>query len=223
MRKLIHHIMLVLVAMSSTLALADTPNDSIYIFFYKNWEQMLNMEPVAMIVNPLFDVESPYEVYFVTGDDNVDERIKEDFIAFSLNDTSWYLNSRYIKRCFKGDVKHVHGYVPLYFNEKTAFVISTGPVTVKDVLFGSGPDGVTTSPIDYYYLDFLNKRLERVTPDYLSTLLDNYRDLLMRYEGTKDHKKLYVIEDYFFKFIDRYTDDLMTPFIVDIVDYTHLQ
>lgn len=215
--------MLIVVAMSSLFALADEPGDSLYIFFYDNWDKMLDDQPVAMIVNPGLVVNSPYEVYFDTGDENLDERINKEFIAFSLYDSTWYVNSRYIKRIFDGDVKHIKGFVPLYFNEKTAFVESPGPITVKDVLLGTGVDGVTTRSIDYYYMDFKNRRLERVTSEYLSRLLEDYHDLQMRYEGTKDYKKDYVIEDYFFKYIDRYTEDLMTPRIVDLVTDSHLQ
>ena len=62
--------------------------------------------------------------------------------------------------------------------------------------------------------------MERVTPKYLSHLLEDYQDLLMRYEGMKNYKKPEIIEDYFFKYIDRYTEDLMTPLIVDLVGNT---
>ena len=222
MKTFLRHIfILVVVAMSSLFAHADTPSDSLYIFFYDNWDRMLDDQPVAMIVNPDLVVNSPYEVYFDTGDEQLDDKINEEFIAFSLYDSTWYVNSRYIKKIFDGDLKHIRGFVPLYFNEKTAFVKSPGPMTVKDVLLGTGVDGVTVRSIDYYYMDFKNRRLERVTSDYLSHLLEDYHDLQMRYEGTKDYKKDYVIEDYFFKYIDRYTEDLMTPRIVDLVTDSH--
>ena len=58
----------------------------------------------------------------------------------------------------------------------------------------------------------------RVTPEVLSRLLEDYHDLQMRYEGMKDYKKRPVIEDFFFQFVDRATEDLMRPFILDLTD-----
>ena len=40
----------------------------------------------------------------------------------------------------------------------------------------------------------------------------------MRYEGMKDYKKQEIIEDYFFRFIDRASSDVMRPYILDLVD-----
>ena len=40
----------------------------------------------------------------------------------------------------------------------------------------------------------------------------------MRYEGMKDYKKRPIIEDFFFQFVDRATEDLMRPFILDLTD-----
>ena len=71
--------------------------------------------------------------------------------------------------------------------------------------------------IDYYYIDFVNYKVRRVNPTVLSELLRDYHDLLMRYESMKDYKKRNIIEDYFFKYIKRATDDFMHPDILDLV------
>ena len=60
--------------------------------------------------------------------------------------------------------------------------------------------------------------MRRVNSDYLSELLEDYHDLQMRYEGMKDYKKDYIIEDYFFKYIDRASEDFMHPNILDLVE-----
>ena len=72
--------------------------------------------------------------------------------------------------------------------------------------------------MDYFYIDFVTSTVHRVTNEYLSHLLEDYHDLQMRYEGMKDYKKRYIIEDYFFKYIDRATDDFMHPNILDLVE-----
>ncbi len=60
--------------------------------------------------------------------------------------------------------------------------------------------------------------MKRVTHEYLSELLEDYPDLQMRYEGMKDYKKREIIEDYFFKYIDRATEDIMRPYILDLTE-----
>ena len=46
---------------------------------------------------------------------------------------------------------------------------------------------------------------------------EDYHDLQVRYEGMKDYKKPEIIEDYFYKYIDRVTGDFMKPYILDLV------
>ena len=106
----------------------------------------------------------------------------------------------------------------MFFNDKVVYLTANGPVTVKEVLFGNTADGFTTPSMSYYYIDFLNHRVKRVTHSYLSELLEDYHDLQMRYEGMKNNKDKRIIEDYFYKYIDRATDDIMRPFIVDLVE-----
>ncbi|MBQ9822475.1 MAG: hypothetical protein IJM58_10165, partial [Muribaculaceae bacterium] len=71
--------------------------------------------------------------------------------------------------------------------------------------------------VDLYYIDFKNHMVRKVTPEVLSELLEDYHDLKMRYEGMKNYKKREIIFDYFFKYVERATDDIMRPFILDLV------
>ena len=217
MNNWLRNILLVAIAGVSLLATAQTnaqPLDTIY--FYRTWEQMLTFEPAALIVNPYLDVYSPYEVYVETGDEETNKLIEDEYIAMSQGDSVWLINSDYLRRNFKGDVKSHQGFVPVFFNSKVAYITSYGPVSVKDVLFGNSEDGYTNPNMSYYYIDFLNQRVHRVTHEYLSQLLEDYHDLQMRYEGMKDYKKSYIIEDYFYKYIDRATEDFMHPDILDL-------
>ncbi len=220
MKNFLRNILLVVVAGVSFHASAQTqshPLDTIY--FYKSWAQMLYMEPSAYIVNPVIYADSDCEIYIETGNDEVNQMIEDEYIAFSRDAETFYINSNYLKKEFSGDVRVHEGFVPLFFNDKVAFIISYGPLTVKDVLFGnSGDEGITNRNVDYYNINFLNNSVNRVTHEYLSLLLEDYHDLKMRYEGMKDYKKDYIIEDYFFKYIDRATDDFMHPFILDLVE-----
>lgn len=217
MKKVLNTMMVVVAValFSCHAAAAEESNDTIY--FYSTWQQMLDVEPEAYIVNPVFYDVNPYEIYFDLGDEKINDMILEKYIAISQGDSIWLINSEYLKKNFKGDCKHIDGFAPVYFNDKTAFVVSTGPLTVKDVLFGTDRDGMTSYTYSYFYIDFLNQRVIRITHENLSKLLEDYHDLQMRYEGMKDYKKQEIIEDYFFKYIDRATHDFMHPYIVDLM------
>ena len=217
MKNRLRNIMLMVACSVSLFTAAQTEQlDTIY--FYRTWAEMLNLEPSAYIVNPFIDVYSNCEIYIETGDEETNKLIENDYIAFSRGDSIWLLNSNYLKKNFKGDVRAHQGFVPVYFNDKTAFITSYGPVSVKEVLFGNSDDGTTMSNLDYYYIDFVTSTVHRVTHEYLSQLLEDYHNLQMRYEGMKDYKKRYIIEDYFFKYIDRATGDFMHPYILDLVE-----
>ena len=216
MKTWIRNILLLVLSMSSVHAFAvDEPYDTLY--FYKSWEQMLDLEPSAYIVNPIIYADTPYEVFIETGYEETNEAIENNFIAISQGDSIWLINSKFLKNYFKGDVRGLNGYVPLFFNDKTAFISANGPLSVKDILFGTSEDGVTSYSQAYYYMDFVNRTLKHVTHQYLSELLTDYHDLKMRYEGMKDYKKRYIIEDYFYKYIDRVTEDPMRPYILDLI------
>lgn len=217
MKNRLRNIVLMVACCTSLFAVAETePLDTVY--FFRTWGEMLNLEPSAYIVNPFIDLYSECEIYIETGDEEANKIIRDEYIAFTRGDGTWLINTDYIKKNFKGDVRAHQGFTPVYFNEKTAFFTSYGPVTVKEVLFGNSDDGTTVSNLDYYYIDFLTSTVHRVSSDYLSHLLEDYHDLQMRYEGMKDYKKRHIIEDYFFKYIDRATGDIMHPYILDLVD-----
>ena len=215
MKSRLKYVILVAIATVSLLASAQSaPRDTIYL--YKSWEQMLNMDPQGMVLDPIIDAYTPYEIYIETGNDVTDKNIETDYMAVSQGDV-WLINIRFLKDNFGGELKGLDGYIPIFFNEKVAFLTGNAPIKVKDIFFrdseGEGPYSLA-----FYYIDFLNHQIKRVTHKYLSELLEDYHDLQMRYEGMKDYKKDYIIEDYFYQYVDRATQDFMRPYIIDLVE-----
>ncbi|MBQ1737306.1 MAG: hypothetical protein II040_03610 [Muribaculaceae bacterium] len=193
------------------------------VFFYKTWRQMLYQTPEALIQNPMVDMFSPYEYDIYSSIDDVDKRIANDFVAATLGDSIWLVNTNYLKQYFKGDAKKLRGYVPIYFNEKVAFITygyeREWSVSVTDYLFGQKDfDGSTEVYPSLYYIDFINRKVRKVDHMVLSELLEDYHDLQVRFEGMKDYKKPYIITDFFFQFIDRATEDFMRPNILDLIN-----
>lgn len=213
---------IVLAAVASMSLCATAQNTAVAydtIYFYKTWEQMFDLQPTAYIVNPIIFAETPFEIYIETGYDETNQAIEKDYLALSQGDSIFLINSNYIKDYFKGDVKGLNGFIPIFFNDKVAYLTANGPLTAKDILFGNDRDGVTSYTQAFYYLDFMNRTVKHVSHSYLSELLTDYHDLKMRYEGMKNYKKKEIIQDYFYKYIDRATEDFMRPYILDLVGF----
>lgn len=193
-----------------------THNDTVYL--YDTWQQLFDQEPMGLIVNPPLFAVTPYEIYFDSGDYELDELMLKEHLAISLGDSILLMSSHYFRKNFKGDAKNLNGFVPIFFNEKMAY-LTYQSTTIKDILFGKSIiDENTTFNVDFYYIDFEKREVKKVTASYLSELLEDYHDLQMRYEGMKDYKKQYIIQDYFYKYVDRATKDFMRPYILDLIE-----
>ena len=174
---------------------------------------MLYMEPDTMMIDPIIDVYSPFEIYLETGDKRVNNKIKKEYLAATLGDSTWLINSQYIRKCFKGDSKRLHGYVPVFFNERVAYAIAEEYVYAE-----LGDVGFNVISTYNYYIDFERRKVLKVDSKVLSALLVDYPDLQMRFEGMHDNGKTSIINDYFFQYVDRASDDPMRPYILDMVD-----
>lgn len=219
-----HWIKIVVIAVVALMAHRTNANgtellDTVY--FYQSWQQMFDMTPEAMIVNPYIETITPYQVVIETDNEELNENIYDSYIAATLNGEVWLINSRYLKQEFKGDTKKLNDFMPVFFNDKVAFAAYVGygdHASLKEILFGDWVDIDYDEVVDYYYIDFMNRKVRKVTPEVLVDLLEDYHDLQMRYEGMRDFKKRDIIMDYFFKYVDRASDDIMRPYILDLVD-----
>ena len=222
MKNWLYSFMLIVVASTTFSAAADDSEivlqDTVY--FYETWEQVFTDSPVFAIT-PFIYSETPYELYFETNNVRFNVMIDERYIAATLGDSTWLVNSNYLRKNFKGDAKKLNGYVPLFFDDRVAFAVYAGlndNVTLKNILFGDVDGEVDYSDaVRYYYLDFLNHKVLKVDSPVLTDLLEDYHDLQMRYEGMKNNNKRPIIEDFFFKFVDRASQDIMRPRILDLV------
>ena len=212
---LLRHLVLILFAVVSLgVHAAGEPRDTVY--FYDSWMELMEGTPSDGIISPVIEVQNPYEIdIYMTNDDYT----LYDHLAATLGDSIWLVSTSYLQTHFDGDDENLSGgrfvYVPFFFNEKVAYAIAP-TYGIKEVLFGQ-MDYQSIKDVDFYYLDFMNHRLRKVTSAVLSELLEDYHDLKMRYEGMKDYKKKYMIEEFFMKYVDRASQDFMRPYIVDLV------
>lgn len=212
MNKWMRNIILAVISLTALQAAADTaPHDTIY--FYKTWEQIFYMEPSAMYVDP-YVYPSSFDLEIWTQNERFNESIENEFIAATLGDSIWLINSHYLKKNFGGDAGALTHYVPLFFNSKMAYAVFEANLSFKELLMGDAEN----MDVDYFFIDFPKRTVRRINHSVLSELLEDYHDLQMRFEGMKDYKKRYMVEYFFFKYIDRATEDVMRPYILDLVD-----
>ena len=191
-------------------------HDTVYV--YSTWQQMFEQSPEKLLIDPIIETISPYELEIYPS--RKSESISK-CVAVTLGDSIWLINSWYLKLHFNGEVDKLNGFLPLFFNEKVAYFLQGNlKVTMLDLLFGVVDEYAEDAEFEYnfYYIDFLNHKVSKVTPEVLTELLGEYHDLQLRYEGMKDYKKMKIIEDFFYKYIDRATSDLMRPYILDLVE-----
>ena len=213
MKRVLRHIIFVATALSCLHAVADESIEKDTVFFYDTWERIFSVEPDTMIVDLAIDTSSPFELYFETSDKAVNKRIKKDYVAAALGDTTWLINSNYLKQYFKGDSKRLHGYVPLFFNEKVAYAVA------EEYSFAELGDIAFNVISTYnYYIDFKRHKVIRVDEKTLSAILTDYNDLMMRYESMKDSWLQRIVNDYFLQYVDRVTDDPMRADILDFLE-----
>ena len=206
-------IAVLLLAFCSLQCAADKCVERDTVYFYNSWEQMLLAEPDTMITDLALDFFSPFELYFESSDKKADKTIKKEYIAATLGGSTWLVNSNYLKQYFNGDSKKLHGYVPVFFNEKVAYAV------VEECSYAELGDIAFNVIATYnYYIDFNRRKVIRVDEKTLSAILADYQDLRMRYEGMNNKGWSSIIKDFFLQFVDRATDDIMRPDILGLLD-----
>ena len=223
MRTCFRHLLLVLLFLSSLPVVAQNEWVRDTVYFYDTWQQMLDREPASMLVSPIIEAETPYaiDIYTTTNDYSLYKHM-----AATLGDSIWLMSSEYLKRFNnEGDAGKLdrNVFIPVFFNEKVAFLTYVGygdNLSLLDILIGGGSrdEEEFIDVMDYYYIDFMHHRVNKVTPEVLSGLLEDYHDLQVRYEGMKDYKKRSMIEYFFLLFVDRASQDIMRPYILDLVE-----
>lgn len=216
---IINIMMLVALATTSFHVVAQSePHDTVY--FFKTWNQMLKLKPKVMVIDPVIQQNSHDEFEFIAVDPKLTQTMANKYIAARIGDGDWLINSEYLKMCFEGDVRRLNGYIPLFFNDKMAFAVRAAicgwPVPASDIIFyGAEDEGEPFYRPYFYYLDFARGKVTLVTQSSLAGLLEDYHDLKMRYEGMRDYKNPEIIEDYFYRYIDRISQDDSRPRILD--------
>lgn len=208
----------------------DQGRDTVKV--YNSWHSIFYSSPDTMAINPNIEVYSPFKIKFKpTEKDNkrLKKMIEKESIALSIGDSVWMINSRYIKEKFKGGYNDIfEDYVPLYFNDKIAFVqfiiteISYLPYEIdnfyglyagvgRDGIFYAGDYGYVAVP--HFVIDFDRNEVFLVDRDYLLYLLERYPDMKRRFEMMQDQNEFYMINEFFWDYVERLGEDPYAPYI----------
>ena len=190
----------------------DINADSVYV--YNSWEAIFDQWPDTLLVNAGVSTDGAFDFEISTDDKEVNKMLKKESVALMLTDGTWLINSEWLKENFDANKKMSH-YIPLYFSSKIAFVqwAPAHPNVGVSILGGllGDPDLFAPETGKLYLLNFATANLDKLTPELLSELLSDYRDLQMRYEGMHDYREDYIISDFFLQYVQRITNDPNVP------------
>ncbi len=194
---------------------------------YNSWQAIFDQVPDTFMVRPVITERSPFDFSVRPGgkDKAFKKMLKSETVAIAFSDSTWLLNSDWVKAHFKGDCKHWSRYVPLYFSSKIAFVqFQRNRPTVGGALLnmlvdglsgldtgvglGDGYNGKTPK---LYVLDFNDHLVKEVDAELLVQLLSRYTDLQRRYESRNGKEKTEIINDFFLQYVTRIDHDPGVP------------
>ena len=96
---------------------------------YNSWQSIFFDGPDTVAVNPNVEIFSPFKFKFKPTEKSnkqLKNMIQKQSLALSLGDSVWFINSRYLRDSLNGPYNKIfEEYVPLYFNEKIAQLVST--------------------------------------------------------------------------------------------------
>ncbi len=210
----------------------DNGNDTLWV--YNSWESVFFDGPDTLAVNPNIEINSPFNFRFKPTEKDskpLRKMIEKESVAVSIGDSVWLINSKYVKDSLQGEYNGIfENYVPLYFNEKIAFIqfipteISYLPYEIEDfegVIAGVGRDGIYNVgdygyvAVPHFLIDLASKSLILVDRSYLLVLLEHYPDMKRRYEMMADQNEFYMINQFFWDYVDRISRDPYVPYLLD--------
>lgn len=214
-------VLCIAVAMSALAQNYQARHDTVCV--YNSWEAIMDQWPDTVVYNPAITVWTPYDIEFETIDKAANQMLKKQTVAVAVGDTTWLINTQWLRDNFKGDCKKMDDYAPLFFNAKVAFVQCVPTHTnLGMALLGSllgDPDTFMgdpyNDPSDFYWIDFETKRVDKITHKNLSQLLAVYPDLQRRYEQMHDYKERYMVHSFFIDFVRRVERDPAYPYLLD--------
>ncbi len=205
------------------------------ISIFTNWESIIYNQPDTVVQDVHLQVHSPFAVSITphnSKDKAFNKLLKDQAVAIGVNDSVWFVNTRYLKKNFNGDdIKYLSDYTPLYFNDKIIYTqyshendseflhemsdfLSNG-MSVAQVLKLMTSYGFNFQNAFIFLINPKEKEVETLTSDKMTELLTPYLDIRRRYEAMYFYQEPFVINFYFMEYIDRISSDPSMEFLFD--------
>lgn len=204
-------------------------SDSLMV--YNSWRSLYYTGPDTVAVNPNVDVYSPFHYKFKPTEKSnkqLKKMIEKTSPVVAIGDTVWFVNARFLRDSLNGAYNRLlEDYLPLYFNDKIIF-FQFIPTDISylyteidsfeglDTYAGVGRSSVLEydggiADVAHFVVDLENKTVFLVDKTYLLYLLDFYPDMKRRFEMMQDQNEFYLINEFFWDFVDRISRDPYYP------------
>ncbi len=210
----------------------DEGTDTLMV--YNSWHSVYYKGRDTVAINPNVEIYSPFQYKFKPTEKDhkpLSKMIEKQSVAVAIGDSVWLVNSKYLKDSLQGGYnKYFHDYLPLYFSEKIAFFQYLA--TEIDYLdyeidnfenlqyyVGVGRSSVLEYPLGvadvaHFVIDLASKTVYLVDKNYLLFLLERYPDMKRRFEMMQGQNEYYLINEFFWDYVDRLNEDPFAPVIV---------
>ena len=211
----------------------DEGNDTLMV--YNSWHSVFYNGHDTVAINPNVEIYSPFQYKFKPTEKDrksLSKMIEKQSVAVAIGDSVWLVNSKYLKDSLQGGYnKFFHDYLPLYFCEKIAFFqyvpteidyldVEIDNFQNLEYYVGVGRSSVLEYPtgvadVAHFVIDLANKTVYLVDKNYLLFLLQRYPDMKRRFEMMQGQNEYYLINEFFWDYVDRISHDPMAPDIVE--------
>ncbi|MBP5687240.1 MAG: hypothetical protein J6X22_01180 [Muribaculaceae bacterium] len=210
----------------------DEGTDTLMV--YNSWQSVFYTGPDTMAINPNIEISSPFQYKFKPTEKDrkpLSKMIEKQSVAVAIGDSVWLVNSKYLKDSLQGGYnKYFRDYLPLYFSEKIVFFqylpteIEYLDVEIDNFenlqyYVGVGRSSLLEYPggvadVAHFVIDLENKTVFLVDKNYLLYLLERYPDMKRRFEMMAGQNEFYLINEFFWDYVDRISRDPYAPNIV---------
>ena len=210
----------------------DEGTDTLMV--YNSWHSVFYKGRDTVVINPNIEIYSPFQYKFKPTEKDrkpLSKMIEKQSVAVAIGDSVWLVNSKYIRDSLQGGYnKYFRDYLPLYFSEKIAF-FQYIPTEIDyleyeidnfqnlEYYVGVGRSSVLEYPygvadVAHFVIDLANKSVYLVDKNYLLFLLERYPDMKRRFEMMQGQNEFYLINEFFWDYVDRISNDPFAPNIV---------
>ena len=210
----------------------DEGTDTLMV--YKSWHSVFYKGCDTVAINPNIEIYSPFQYKFKPTEKDrkpLSKMIEKQSVAVAIGDSVWLVNGKYLKDSLQGSYnKYFRDFLPLYFSEKIAF-FQYLPTEIDylgaeidnfenlQYYVGVGRSSVLEYPtgvadVAHFVIDLENKTVFLVDKNYLLFLLERYPDMKRRFEMMQGQNEFYLINEFFWDYVDRISSDPYAPIIV---------